>query len=53
MVAGREHLEIKTAIDEYVSKVGDISQAFAEINKVDAEKLLARFEEDLKSSRDS
>lgn len=53
MVAGREHLEIKTAIVEYVSKVEDVSQAFTRLNRTDAEKLLSEFMEDLKKSASS
>ena len=50
MVAGREHLEIKSAIDEYVSEVEDVNQAFAKLNRKDTEELLTRFSKDLKSS---
>ena len=53
MVAGREHLEIKTAIDDFISKVEDVSHSFARLNKKNAEELLARFMKDLKSDASS
>ena len=50
MVAGKENLEIKSAISEYVSGIADVSEAFAKLRKGNAENLLARFLKELENA---